>query len=483
MIFTCRFCYDGYCRVHPLLSILKYRERVSVNTTSPQRLTQKKSNYIAARQPDFGAWIKELSELKGLDSKGVLTKGELKLFGAGLVIEEPDEELLLLWLEETCKALKIDFQVLDLDSSPDSIARLEEASLKLSVSFLKTGDWLLERCSAEQDQQTRTSLIEILRKKGSMAVVVTYCRSYVDVAECLRFEGLFDRHLRWAEHCPEVLAADFMRHTGLGYFDKSLSKDRLRLGRLLSMDYQTRRRQGILKMALQRRSRELKRPMAWPDVIELAVNGTGKGQLATDQVDPHRVSVHEAGHAVMCVVASDGKHLPEFVSILPNRFSLGQVTEGIHWAYARCQSRTFEQSLWKIKICLAGRAAEEIVFGPLGVASSSAYEDLQEASEISYRLVAQNGFHSRYGQGEDTGANLFVVDDDAPAALKASSAEESVRLLSGLYEETRKVLVGKLPFLMAISDALLESKVLLESDMTCLLQHFEDRRSYEPCQS
>ena len=454
-----------------------------MNTANSRSLTQKKIDHIQARQPDFGAWLKELEGVNDTYQDDKLGASDLKLFGAGLVIEEPDEDLLLDWLENTCRSMKINFQVLDLDAGPESIKRIEEAGLKLTVTFLKTGDWLVERCSAEQDRQTRTSLIEILRKRGSLAVVVTYCRSYVDVAECLRFEGLFDRHLRWAEPSPEILASDFVRQAGSGLFDKGFKKDRLRLGRLLSMDYATQRRQGILKMALQRRRRELKRPIAWGDVIEMAINGTGKGQLATDQVDPHRVSVHEAGHAVLCVEASQGKHLPEFVSILPNRFSLGQVAEGIHWAYARCQSCTFEQSLWRIKTALAGRAAEELVFGPLGVATSSAFEDLQEASEISYRLVSKNGFHSRYAEGLDTGANLFVVDDESPSDVKVSSIDESSKMLALLYEETKKVLVGRLPFLMAIADSLLESKILLESDIACLLQHFEDKRSYEPCQS
>ena len=453
-----------------------------MNTANSRSLTQKKIDHIQARQPDFGSWLKELGQLNEAYQNNALKVSDLKLFGAGLVIEEADEDLLLEWLESTCRAMKIDFQVLDLDVSPESIRRIEETRLKLTVTFLKTGDWLVERCSAEQDLQTRTSLIEILRKKGSLAIMVTYCRNYVDVAECLRYEGLLDRHLRWAEPSPEILASDFVRQTGAGIFDKGFKKDRLRLGRLLSMDYATQRRQGILKMALQRRRRELQRPIAWGDVIEMAINGTGKGQLATDQVDPHRVSVHEAGHAVLCIEASQGKHLPEFVSILPNRFSLGQVAEGVNWAYARCQSCTFEQSLWRIKTALAGRAAEELVFGPLGVATSSAFEDLQEASEISYRLVAKNGFHSRYAEGQDTGSKLFVVDDEAPAEVKASSIAESSKMLALLYEETKKVLVGRLPFLMAIADSLLESKILLERDIACLLQHFEDKRSYEPCQ-
>lgn len=436
-------------------------------------VAQKKMEYVATRQPDLGAWLTELSEINKAYSQGTLTKASFKLFGAGLVIEEPDEELLIEWLEDACRALNINFEVLDLGASPELVERLDQGHIELSVRLLKTGDWLFERCSDEREQKTRASLIEVLRKEKSLSIFVTYSRWFSEVAESLRFEGLFDRYFRWAEPSAEMLADGFIRETGPRYFDKSISNDRLRLGRLLSMDYPTKRQQGLLKMGLQRKCRELGRPMTWHDVITMAINGTGKGHVSVDEIDPFNVAVHEAGHAVMCIETSQRKNIPEYVSILPNRYSLGQAHDGVNWAYERNQSRTFEQSLGRIKVYLAGRAAEEVVFGHTGVAAHTASADLEEATQLSYRLIAKNGFHSRYGQGESTGMNLLVVEDDAPEAQKAAAYLDSARLLSNLYEETKRILVENISLLMAISNTLVESKVLFEEDIKSLLREYE----------
>jgi hypothetical protein len=313
--------------------------------------------------------------------------------------------------------------------------------------------------------------------------MVCYAKSYVDVAQSLRYEGLFDRHFRWAEHSPPLLAKDFIKETGSKLFCEKLKRDQMRLGRLLSLDFTTERRQGILRMALKRRAIEQNRKISWLDVIQTAVNGTGKGELSNDQINSYNVAVHEAGHVVMCIEATEAKNFPEFASIVPNRFSIGRVAEDINWAYLGSQSRTLNRSLWQIKIALSGRIAEEIVFGPLGVGSSSAYEDLQEASSISYQLMSEGGFHPTYPDGNDLGDSLYVVSDDAPAALRGGAAHNAQLLLAKMHKEATAILVDRLTLLMAIADGLLEQKLLVEEDLRCLYENFRDKRNFSNNQS
>ena len=145
------------------------------------------------------------------------------------------------------------FEISDLTAGPEALERLKSANLRLSVTFLKGGDWLLEQSQTDESVEVRTSLIEILRTKTSRSIMVCYSKSYVDVAHSLRYEVLFDRHFRWADHTPELLARDFIRETGMRFFDAKLKRDQLRLGRLLAMDFSSERRQGILRMSLKRR--------------------------------------------------------------------------------------------------------------------------------------------------------------------------------------------------------------------------------------
>ena len=431
--------------------------------------------HIRDRQPDFAQWLGELSDLA---SSQPVPYEKFKIFGAGLVIERADEDLLVRWLSQTCKRLEIPFEISDLAAGPEAIERLKAANLRLSVTFLKGGDWLLEQSQTEACEEIRTSLIEILRVKTSRSIMVCYSKSYVDVAQSLRYEGLFDRHFRWAEHPPELLARDFIGETGPKIFDERLKRDQIRLGRLLSMDFASERRQGILRMALRRRWNEQSRKITWLDVVQTAVNGTGKGELSGDQINPYNTAVHEAGHVVMCIEATEGKNFPEFASIVPNRFSIGRVAEDINWAYLGNQSRSLGRSLWQMRIALSGRIAEEVVFGPLGVGSSSAYEDLQEASSISYQLMSEGGFHPTYPDGLDLGESLYVVNDDAPSVVKSVAVTNARLLLAKMHKEATAILVDRLPLLTAVADALLEHKILIEEDLRCLYENFRDKRNF-----
>lgn len=432
-------------------------------------------DHIRERQPNFSHWLEQLSDLA---STQPVPYERFKIFGAGLVIERADEDLLVRWLSHTCRRLEMPFEISDLTAGPEALERLKSANLRLSVTFLKGGDWLLEQSQTDESVEVRTSLIEILRTKASRSIMVCYSKSYVDVAHSLRYEGLFDRHFRWADHTPEVLARDFIRETGMRFFDAKLKRDQLRLGRLLAMDFSSERRQGILRMSLKRRWHEQKRRITWLDIVETAVNGTGKGELSGDQINPYKVAVHEAGHVVMCIEAAEAKNFPEFVSIVPNRFSLGRVTEDINWAYLGGQSRSLGRSLWQMKIALSGRIAEEVVFGPLGVGSSSAYEDLQEASSISYQLMSEGGFHPAYPDGLDLGESLYVVSDESPASLRSGAATNAKQLLARMHKEATTILVDRLPLVTAVADALLEHKILTEEDLKCLFENFRDRRNF-----
>ena len=435
--------------------------------------------HVTARQPDFGYWLAQLGELA---YKPKVSHQEFRIFGAGLVLEAADEDQLLLWLQKTCEFLDIPFQVLDFSDNGESLERISQMPLTLGVSFLQTGDWLISANPDTEAANARTAVLEILKNDSSRALFVTYSRAYPDIAECYRHKGRFDRHMRWAEPKPEIAAADFINDTGHKHFGRELLAEPTRLGRLLCMDFRTSRRQGILGMALKRKHHETGKKIAWADVVQIAVNGTGKGALHAESGLQRHIAVHESGHAVACIHASKGQCLPEYVSLMPNRFSYGQVAEGIDWVYMRDRTQTLHDFLWRIKIYLAGRVAEELVFNASGVGVCSADEDLQSASEMAYQLVARNGFHSEYQDGVDLGRNLFVPDDDVSEAFKAVVVQEARQLLTRLYGEIKQTLTSDLPLLLALSDALLENKFLFREDVACVLEHFKDKRSYALCQ-
>jgi len=162
------------------------------------------------------------------------------------------------------------------------------------------------------------------------------------------------------------------------------------------------------------------------------------------------VAYHEAGHAlagVLCV-PEDGLHK---VTIQPRGHAMGVAffaADGDRHLYSR---RYLEGQIVK---GLAGRAAEEIVFGPEAV-TGGAENDLVQVNRIARTMVY------RLGMGRETG--LLVHDEGAPPLSPAAQAEmdgEVRRLLDRLYEFTRTLLQEHRTALDALAAALLEHETL-----------------------
>jgi len=162
------------------------------------------------------------------------------------------------------------------------------------------------------------------------------------------------------------------------------------------------------------------------------------------------VAYHEAGHAIAGVLAcpEDGLHK---VTIQPRGQALGVA----HFAPEddrHLQSRRYLEG--QIVKGLAGRAAEELVFGPDRV-TGGAESDLVHVNRIARAMV------HRLGMGERTG--LLVLDREgvplAPETQALMDAEVRA-LLERLHERARSLLEANRSALDALAEALLERETL-----------------------
>ncbi len=143
-----------------------------------------------------------------------------------------------------------------------------------------------------------------------------------------------------------------------------------------------------------RRARKARRALVHRDLLD-EVLGMPRDRDSVPRLDPQviaRVAAHEAGHALAaCLTSSEGRDV-SYVSIVPRADgSLGFVarTGDERLLLTRAEIRE------RLEIILAGRAAEELLFGPDGVTGgaggSSPTSDLAIATRIALRLVAQSG--------------------------------------------------------------------------------------------
>ncbi|MDP9348539.1 MAG: AAA family ATPase [Gemmatimonadota bacterium] len=172
------------------------------------------------------------------------------------------------------------------------------------------------------------------------------------------------------------------------------------------------------------------------------------------------VAYHEAGHAIAGVVCcpEDGLHK---VTIQPRGQAMGVAffaPDGDRHLYRR---RYLEGQIVK---GLAGRAAEELVFGADAITNGAGH-DLVQVNGIARKMVYQ------LGMGAETG---LLVHDGQPGSLSgeahARMDREVGEILDALYREALEVLRANRVALDALAQALLERETLDGAEALRLLE-------------
>lgn len=189
-----------------------------------------------------------------------------------------------------------------------------------------------------------------------------------------------------------------------------------------------------------RLARRAGRDLEMADLIVVA----GRGDADMPAEIQNRIAIHEAGHAVVNVFELGPEGL---VVALQTRGNAAGWVEHIgagHTAGTRADIET------RIRILLAGRAAEEVV---LGGVSAGARQDLVSATSLAANLIGSWGLGQRrlLSLGYDQAADILTE----PALQKEAEA-----LLEQLYDETVALVRDHEAALMRVAKRLLAERRL-----------------------
>jgi cell division protease FtsH len=167
--------------------------------------------------------------------------------------------------------------------------------------------------------------------------------------------------------------------------------------------------------------------------------------------DREITAYHEAGHALATQLLLP-EHFISKVTIIPSVRGAGGFNLSI-------PKDTMFQSLNQIKgniqVLLAGRAAEELIFGA-GEVTTGASNDIQKASTKIVDYV------NKFGMDPDLGLfSIEVLENSQDSQL----VEKCRTLMNGFYEETRKLLSENITLLENITAELLDKESLSGSDI------------------
>ena len=184
-----------------------------------------------------------------------------------------------------------------------------------------------------------------------------------------------------------------------------------------------------------------------------------------------RVAYHEAGHALVAAALPNTDPVHK-VSIIPRGVgALGYVLQRPE-DDRHLQTQSELES--KIKICLAGTMAEELIYREI---SNGATNDLEHASGIARRMVKEFGMSGLgrifYKEGND-GAFLPGI----PLAGEREYSEETAReidmevrkILDESMAEVQRILLERRPGLEAVAQRLVETEVIDGAELWVILE-------------
>jgi len=170
------------------------------------------------------------------------------------------------------------------------------------------------------------------------------------------------------------------------------------------------------------------------------------------------VAVHEAGHALVYALLFG--RAPQEVKINIASF------EGGYNSYVRLKAKTRQNALDKICTTLAGRAAENWVFGSHN-ATSGSESDLTQATEDAAQFIRYHGFGGRLSRTDVVDEPNEHVNTDVMPSNEAIEA-----LLQEQYERATTLLHDHAKVFHALVVALLRQGNIEPKDMVTLMQDF-----------
>ena len=205
------------------------------------------------------------------------------------------------------------------------------------------------------------------------------------------------------------------------------------------------------------------------DAITRVEMGPEKRSRRVTEKDKRIVAYHEAGHALV------GLNLPKaddvsMVTIVP-RGSSGGHTQFLPSEESDFISR--EQILSRITVAMGGRAAEALIIEDVTTGASA---DLQSATELARRMVAQFGMDDVIGpvyHGGNTEVFLgrdFAQSRDCSEKVAAQIDEEIRKVASACQERAINILKANMDKLHRMAGVLLERETITKPELDAIMK-------------
>ncbi len=197
------------------------------------------------------------------------------------------------------------------------------------------------------------------------------------------------------------------------------------------------------------------------DAVDRIVGGLEKKNKLISKDEKRAIAFHEAGHATTSWLLEHAHPLVK-VTIVPRGQSLGAA-----WYLPEERSlTTTEQILDEMCSALAGRAAEQLIFGKI---STGALSDLEKVTKQAYAMVSIYGLNDKIG-------NVSYYDSQGREGFTKPYSEDTARIIDQevskivefQYKRALEILTENKDKLTMLAEKLLVSEVIFKEDLIAI---------------
>lgn len=209
------------------------------------------------------------------------------------------------------------------------------------------------------------------------------------------------------------------------------------------------------------------------EAVEVVLVGKEKKDRILSQEERKIVSYHEVGHALVSALQKDAEPVQKITIVPRTMGALGyvmQVPEEEKYLNTKTELEAMLVGL------LAGRAAEEVVFGNVTTGASN---DIEKATNIARAMITQYGMSDKFGlMGLATTENQYLNGRTTLECGDATATEidhEIMIMLRNSYEEAKKLLSEHRKALDHIAAFLIEKETITGKEFMKIFREVEGR--------
>ncbi|HPA40127.1 MAG TPA: AAA family ATPase, partial [Phenylobacterium sp.] len=221
-----------------------------------------------------------------------------------------------------------------------------------------------------------------------------------------------------------------------------------------------------------RKNRRMVLHRDFEDAKDKVMMGAERRSMAMSEDEKRLTAYHEGGHALVALTVPSADPVHK-ATIVPRGRALGmvmQLPEGDRY------SMDYVQMTSRLAIMMAGRAAEEIIFGKDKI-TAGASSDIQAATSLARNMVTRWGYSDELGtvaygdNQEEVFLGHSVARTQNVSEQTAQKIDQEVRrLVQGGLDEARRILTERRADLETLAKSLLEYETLSGDEIIGLMK-------------